>query len=150
MPDNAVFAFVDHQTALMNLVENVKAVEYKNDVLGLAELATLHRMPVVLTTSAEDGPNGPKLPEILALLPDAPLVSRPGQINAWDNADFVQAIERTGRRKIIMSGLCVGSRPTCASHSRRSRPSTPAKRLFQNGSCRDLSREQMSIAAARS
>jgi nicotinamidase-related amidase len=104
-PDNAVFAFVDHQTGLMNLVENVKAVEYKNYVLGLAELAKLHRMPVVLTTSAENGPNGPKLPEILALLPDAPLVSRPGQINAWDNAEFVQAIERTGRRKIIMSGI---------------------------------------------
>jgi nicotinamidase-related amidase len=104
-PDNVVFAFVDHQTGLMNLVENVKAVEFKNYVLGLGELAKIHDVPVVLTTSAEDGPNGPKLPEIRAMFPEAPLISRPGQINAWDNAEFVRAIEATGRRKIVMSGI---------------------------------------------
>lgn len=89
----------------MNLVENVKAVEYKNYVLGLGELARLHNVPVVLTTSAEKGPNGPKLPELVAMFPDAPLISRPGQINAWENADFVRAIEQTGRKKIVMSGI---------------------------------------------
>lgn len=104
-PENSVFAFVDHQTGLMNLVSNVKAVEFKNYVLGLSELAKIHKMPVVITTSAEDGPNGPKLPEILTMHPSAPLISRPGQINAWDNSDFVEAIKRTGRKKIIMSGI---------------------------------------------
>lgn len=104
-PDNVVFAFVDHQTGLMNLVENAKAVEFKNYVLGLAELAKIHEAPVVLTTSAEDGPNGPLLPEIRAMFPEAPLIARPGQISAWDNADFVAAIERTGRKKIVISGI---------------------------------------------
>jgi len=104
-PDNCVFAFVDHQTGLMNIVDNVKAVEFKNYVLGLGELAKIHNVPVVLTTSAEDGPNGPKIPELRGMFPDAPLVSRPGQINAWDNEEFVRAIERTGRKKIVMSGI---------------------------------------------
>lgn len=103
--DNCVFAFIDHQTGLMNLVNNVPAVEYKNYVIGLAKAAKLHKVPSVITTSAETGPNGPFLPEVIALLPDAPLISRPGQINAWDNADFVKAIEKTGRRKIVMSGI---------------------------------------------
>jgi nicotinamidase-related amidase len=103
--DNCVFAFIDHQTGLMNLVESATAVTFKNIVLGLAETAKLHGVPVVITTSAETGPNGPFLPEVLRMFPDAPLISRPGQINAWDNADFVAAIERTGRKKIVMSGI---------------------------------------------
>lgn len=104
-PDNCVFAFVDHQTGLMNLVDNVPAVEFKNYVIGLAKTAKLHNVPVVLTTSAETGPNGPFLPEVVELLPSAPMISRPGQINAWDNADFVAAIEKTGRKKIVLSGI---------------------------------------------
>jgi nicotinamidase-related amidase len=103
--DNCVFAFVDHQTGLMNLVENTTAVAFKNYVIALAKTAKLHHVPVVITTSAETGPNGPFLPEVLTMFPDAPLISRPGQINAWDNADFVAAIEKTGRRKIVISGI---------------------------------------------
>lgn len=104
-PDNCVFAFIDHQTGLMNLVENTSAVTYKNYVVGLAKTAKLHNVPVVLTTSAEDGPNGPFIPEVVKMFPNAPMISRPGQINAWENADFLDAIRKTGRKKIVMSGI---------------------------------------------
>jgi nicotinamidase-related amidase len=104
-PDNCVFAFVDHQTGLMNLVNDTPAVEYKNLVVGLAKLAKIHNIPSVITTSAEDGPNGPKLPEVVALLPNAPYIKRNGQINAWDDQAFVDAIKKTGRTKIVMSGI---------------------------------------------
>lgn len=104
-PENCVFAFIDHQTGLMNLVDNEDTVTFKNYVVGLAKTAKIHNVPTVITTSAEDGANGPFIPEVLEILPDAPVISRPGQINAWDNADFVAAIEATGRKKIIMSGI---------------------------------------------
>lgn len=104
-PDNCVIALIDHQTGLTNLVENTTAVTFKNYCIGLAKTAKIHNIPVVLTTSAADGPNGPFLPEMIAILPDAPMISRPGQINAWDNAEFVDAIKKTGRRKIVMSGI---------------------------------------------
>ncbi len=104
-PDNCVFAFVDHQTGLMNLVDNVPMTEFKNYVVGLGKTAKLFNVPVVITTSDEAGPNGPKIPELLEMFPDAPRIPRPGQINAWDNADFVAAIERTGRKKIVVSGI---------------------------------------------
>ncbi|GMU39012.1 MAG: isochorismatase family protein [Phycisphaerae bacterium] len=104
-PDNCVFAFIDHQTGLMNLVDSARSTEFKSMVIALAKTAKLHKVPSVITTSAETGPNGPFLPEVLALLPDAPLISRPGQINAWENADFVEAIRKTGRKKIVMSGI---------------------------------------------
>lgn len=104
-PDNCVFAFVDHQTGLMNLVGDTAAVEYKNIVVGLAKLARIHNIPSVITTSAESGPNGPKLPEVVAQLPNAPYIKRNGQINAWDDPAFVDAIRKTGRTKIVMSGI---------------------------------------------
>ena len=104
-PDNCVIAFVDHQTGLMNLVNDTPAVEYKNIVVGLAKLAKIHNIPSVITTSAEAGPNGPKLPEILAQLPNAPYIKRNGQINAWEDPAFVDAIRKTGRTKIVMSGI---------------------------------------------
>lgn len=103
--DNCVFAFIDHQTGLMNLVDNARPVEFKNMVIALAKTAKIHSVPSVITTSAESGPNGPFVPEVLELLPDAPVISRPGQINAWDNSDFVAAITKTGRKKIVMSGI---------------------------------------------
>jgi nicotinamidase-related amidase len=104
-PDNCVFAFIDHQTGLMNLVGDTPTVEYKNYVVGLAKLAKIYKIPSVITTSAENGPNGPKLPEVVALLPNAPYIKRNGQINAWEDPAFVDAIKKTGRTKIVMSGI---------------------------------------------
>ena len=45
------------------------------------------------------------MPELKELFPDAPYIPRPGQINAWDNSDFVEAIKATGRKQLIMAGV---------------------------------------------
>ena len=39
------------------------------------------------------------------MFPDAPYIPRPGQINAWDNEDFVKAIKATGRKQLIIAGV---------------------------------------------
>jgi nicotinamidase-related amidase len=41
------------------------------------------------------------------MFPDAPLIHRPGIINAWDDPDFVAAVEKTGRKNLIMAGVTV-------------------------------------------
>ncbi|MEQ9455384.1 MAG: isochorismatase family protein [Phycisphaeraceae bacterium] len=104
-PENCVVVFIDHQAGLMNLVDNVEMDRYKADVMAKAKTAKLHGVPVVMTTSAEAGPNGPMLPEIVAMFPDAPLISRNGQINAWDDPNFREAIRATGRTKLVVSGI---------------------------------------------
>src|SRR5690606_13994575 len=73
--------------------------------IAVAKLGKIFDLPTILTTSAEDGANGPLLPEIKALHPDAPYIPRPGEINAWDNADFKAAVEATGRKKLIIAGV---------------------------------------------
>ncbi|MNT62550.1 nicotinamidase/pyrazinamidase [compost metagenome] len=39
------------------------------------------------------------------MFPDAPYIARPGQINAWDNEDFVEAIKKTGKKQLIIAGV---------------------------------------------
>lgn len=103
--DNAAVLLVDHQTGLMNLVHDFPPDDFANNVLALADAARYFRLPTILTTSFEDGPNGPLLPELRERLPDAPCVARPGQINAWDNEDFVAAVRATGRKQLILAGI---------------------------------------------
>src|SRR6187401_3684418 len=96
---------VDHQTGLDNCVQDFSPDDFKNNVLALADCAKYFKLPTILTTSFEDGPNGPLVPELKALFPDAPYIARPGQINAWDNEDFVKAIKATGKKQLIIAGV---------------------------------------------
>ena len=103
--DDAVVLLVDHQTGLISLVQDFSPNEFKNNVLALADLAKFFELPTILTTSFEQGPNGPLVPELKEMFPDAPYIPRPGQINAWDNEDFVKAIKATGRKQLIIAGV---------------------------------------------
>ncbi|MEC4167851.1 isochorismate family cysteine hydrolase YcaC [Pseudomonas sp. MS-1(2024)] len=103
--DDAVVLLVDHQTGLISLVQDFTRNEFKNNVLALADVAKFFELPTILTTSFEQGPNGPLVPELKEMFPDAPYIARPGQINAWDNEDFVKAIKATGRKQLIIAGV---------------------------------------------
>lgn len=103
--DNAVVLLVDHQAGLISLVQDYSPNEFKNNVLALADIAKFFKLPTILTTSFDEGPNGPLVPELVEMFPDAPFIHRPGQINAWDNEDFVKAIEATGRKQLIIAGV---------------------------------------------
>jgi nicotinamidase-related amidase len=103
--DDAAVLLVDHQAGLLSLVRDFTPDEFKNNVLALADLAKFFNLPTILTTSFEQGPNGPLVPELKAMFPDAPYIARPGQINAWDNADFVAAVKKTGRKQLIIAGV---------------------------------------------
>ena len=101
----AAVLLVDHQTGLLSLVRDIDPDRFKNNVLALADLARYFELPTILTTSFEEGPNGPLVPELKETFPTAPYIARPGQINAWDNADFVQAVKATGRKQLILAGV---------------------------------------------
>jgi len=103
--DQAAVLLIDHQAGLLSLVRDFGPDEFKNNVLALADIAKFFNLPTILTTSFEQGPNGPLVPELKKMFPDAPYIARPGQINAWDNADFVAAVKKTGRKQLIIAGV---------------------------------------------
>lgn len=101
----AAVLLIDHQTGLINLVQDYTPNEFRNNVLALTNIAKYFKLPTVLTTSFEDGPNGPLVPEIREILPKAAYIPRPGQINAWDNEDFVKAVKATQKKQLIIAGV---------------------------------------------
>jgi nicotinamidase-related amidase len=103
--ENAACLLIDHQAGLISLVQDFSPPEFKNNVLALAACAKYFKLPTILTTSFENGPNGPLVPELKELFPNAPYIARPGNINAWDNSDFVQAVKNTGKKQLIIAGV---------------------------------------------
>lgn len=102
---DAALLLVDHQAGLISLVQDFGPNEFKNNVLAVAACGKYFGLPTILTTSFEAGPSGPLVPELKELFPDAPYIARPGNINAWDNPDFVAAVEATGKRQLIIAGV---------------------------------------------
>jgi len=103
--NNAAVLLVDHQAGLLSLVRDIDPDKFKNSVLALAALAKYFKLPTILTTSFETGPNGPLVPELKDMFPEAPYIARPGNINAWDNEDFVKAVKATGKKQLIIAGV---------------------------------------------
>ncbi|KAJ2963246.1 hypothetical protein NQZ79_g1754 [Umbelopsis isabellina] len=102
---DAAVLFIDHQVGLFNLVQDHNPDSFKNAILAVADTAKFFGLETILTTSREDGPNGPMIPELKEKFPSAPYIARPGQINAWDDPDFVKAVKATGKKQLIISGI---------------------------------------------
>lgn len=103
--EDAAVLLVDHQTGLFSLVRDIEPDQFRNNVLALADLAKYFNLPTILTTSFEEGPNGPLMPELKEIFPESPYIARPGQINAWDNEDFVSAVKLTGKKQLVIAGI---------------------------------------------
>jgi nicotinamidase-related amidase len=106
-PDNCAIVLIDQQTGTMLGVQDFRLDSFRRNVLTLAGAAKLHKLPTVLTGSYVEGPNGPIMSELLEMFPDAPTIYRPGPIRAWDDPNFVKAVEGLGRKKLIMAGVTI-------------------------------------------
>lgn len=103
-PKDAVLLLIDHQSGLFQLVKDMDMQELRHNVIALTKAARLAKVPTFTTASVPDGPNGPLIPEIHQFNPEAVYIPRTGQINAWDNPKWVEAIEKTGRKTLLIAG----------------------------------------------
>lgn len=102
--NDVVLCLIDHQSGLLNLVKDMPVHQLRNNIVALAKVATMLRIPIIITASVPEGQNGPLIPEIQEFAPQARYIQRHGQINAWDVPEFVRAVEETGKRTILMTG----------------------------------------------
>ncbi len=103
-PNDAVMLLIDHQSGLFQLVQDMPLPVLRANVTALAKIAHLAKIPTFTTASVPDGPNGPLIPEIHECNPDAVYIPRTGQIDAWDNPAWVDAIKKTGRHTLLIAG----------------------------------------------
>jgi len=106
-PQNSALLLIDHQVGTMQLVKNNDLTAVKRLSLALAKAAKILGIPTVLTSSQEWNFQGPLLPELEEILPrefDA-RIKREGIVNAWNDKNFLSAVEATGRKNLIMAGI---------------------------------------------
>lgn len=103
-PDDALMLLIDHQSGLFQTVGDMPMTELRARAAVLAKMATLANIPVITTASVPQGPNGPLIPEIHQNAPHAQYIARKGEINAWDNPEFVAAVKASGKKQLIIAG----------------------------------------------
>lgn len=104
---DSALVLIDHQVGTMKLIKNIPLDAVKRNTLALAKAAKILDIPVVLTSSQEQNIQGPLLPELEQILPEAfaARVQRAGIVNAWNDPNFKKAVVATGRRNLIMAGV---------------------------------------------
>ena len=106
-PDNAAMLLIDHQVGTMAWTHSHDINLVKKNALRLARIAQAVGMSVVLTASMEDQVQGPLVPELEQILPEAfaQRIKRPGIVNAMHHDGFSKAVKATGRKKLIVAGV---------------------------------------------
>src|ERR1700752_1529776 len=103
-PENCAVVFIDHQPQMTFGVANIDRTLLMNNVVMLAKGAKLYGVPTVLTAVETEGFSGYVWPQLLDVFPGQAVVERTS-MNSWDDAGFRKAVEATGKKNILMTGL---------------------------------------------
>jgi nicotinamidase-related amidase len=103
-PDNCVVAFIDHQPQMLLGASNLDRQSIINNTVALAKATRIFEVPVVLTTVETKSFSGNMWPQLKAIFPGREPIER-SSMDSWDDKNFVAAIEKTGKKKLIFAGL---------------------------------------------
>src|SRR5450432_415093 len=103
-PDNCVVAFIDYQPQMIFGVASLDRQALINNVVALAKASRVFDVAVVLSTVETKSFSGNMWPQLKAIYPDQAVIER-SSMNSWDDENFVAAIRKTGKKKIVLGGL---------------------------------------------
>ena len=101
-PDNCVVAIIDLQPQMLFGVANFDRQSVINNNLVLTKSARVFGVPVVLSTVETKSFSGNMWPQIQAVFPGQAPIER-STMNSWDDENFVAAIRKSGRKKIVLA-----------------------------------------------
>jgi nicotinamidase-related amidase len=103
-PDNCVLTLIDLQPQMLFGVSNFDRQSIINNNIALSKAAQVFGVPVVLSTVETRSFSGNMWPQVQAVFPGQVPIERTS-MNSWDDTNYVAAIEKSGRKKIVMTGL---------------------------------------------
>src|SRR2546425_11439460 len=103
-PKNCVLVLIDFQPQMTFAVKSIDGQQLINNASGLAKAAKIFNVPTILTSVAEKSFSGPYFPQIKKVLPGQEIIDRT-TMNCWEDKRVVDAIKKTGRKKIVFAGL---------------------------------------------
>lgn len=104
-PQNAALLVIDYQPIQITSINSMDKRELITNMGVLAELAKAYDLPVILSTvNVRTGMNHDTVPAIHQKFGDIPSYDRTS-INAWEDKEFYDAVQATGRKKLLMAAL---------------------------------------------
>ena len=102
-PEESVLVLIDHQPFQFANLHSHEPTMIVNNVVGLAKAAKVFTVPTILTTVvAERG--GYLIPGLQDVFPEQQPIDRTF-INTWQDSRVVEAVQQTGRKKLILAAL---------------------------------------------
>lgn len=102
-PESSVLVLIDHQPFQFANLHSHEPTMILNNVVGLAKGAKAFGVPTILTTVTEER-GGFLVKGLQDVFPESKPINRTF-INTWEDQRVVDAVKRTGRRKVIMAAL---------------------------------------------
>jgi nicotinamidase-related amidase len=104
-PDNVALIVIDYQPVQVDNVKSRDKDELVKGIVTTAKLARAFDLPIVLSTvNVTSGVNADTIAPLKEVLSDLPSYDRT-TINAWEDHEFLQAVEATGRKKLLIAAL---------------------------------------------
>ncbi|MBI5593849.1 MAG: hydrolase [Deltaproteobacteria bacterium] len=103
-PQDSAVVFIDMQPQMLFGVASMDRATLINNATLLGKAAKEFNVPVVLTAVETESFSGYVWPQLLDVFPGQQVVER-SSMNSWDDLGFRKAVEATGRKNIIMTGL---------------------------------------------
>src|ERR1700731_665883 len=103
-PDNCVVALIDYQGQMLFGTSNFDRQGIINNAVAIGKAARVFDVPVILTTVETKSFSGNVWPQLRAVFPGQEPIER-SSMNSWDDKNFVAAIVKSGRKKIVLAGL---------------------------------------------
>ena len=102
-PKNSAVIFIDHQPQMAFGVTSIDRQLLRSNVVALARSAKLFKVPTIVTAVESMSFSGYVWPELLNVLPGVPIER--SSMNSWDDKKFIEAVEKTGRKKLVIAAL---------------------------------------------
>ena len=102
-PEESVLLLIDHQPFQFANLHSHEPTMIVNNVIGLAKGAKVFGVPTILTTVLEER-GGLLIKGLQEVFPEQKPINRT-LINTWEDDRVVEAIENTGRKKLIVAAL---------------------------------------------
>ena len=103
-PDNCVVTLIDLQPQMLFGVGNFDRQTIINNNVALSKATRVFNVPVILSTVETKGFSGNMWPQVQAVFPKQTPIERTS-MNSWDDENFVAAVKKSGRKKIVLTGL---------------------------------------------
>lgn len=103
-PSDSALILIDQQAGLAFGVGSEDRQVHLNNSIALARTAKVFGIPIVASTSATKVYSGPLMPALHAAIPEVVPIER-RSMNIWEDDRARSAVEATGRKRLLISGL---------------------------------------------